>query len=104
NGHGHRYSPNGNGYAGANGDAAGYPAVNGNGYAHPNGDAAGYPAVNGNGYGAANGAPAVDGYARDDYVSSGDYPPAPRFALAGEADEAQQGYWPPEQPPRGNWP
>jgi hypothetical protein len=102
NGTGQGHPPNGNGYGAANGNAAGYLAANENGYGGQHGDA-GYP-VNGNGYGAPNGAPAANGYQQDDYVSGGDYPPDPGFAYAGEADEAQQGYWASEQPPRGNWP
>jgi hypothetical protein len=89
---------NGNGTQ--NGNGAAY-AANGNGYAQPT--------VNGNGYPSANGQAPVNGYPRDGYAtgqSTGpmgtEYQPAPGYAPAGQADQAQQGYWESEQP-HGNW-
>ena len=110
---GNGYSPaNGTSYSAANGN--GYSPVNGNGYPAANGyspaNEGGRPAANGNGYPVANGASTANNYQRDGYVSgqqtgplAADYLPTPGFAPAGQRDPGQQGYWEPEQQPRGNW-
>ena len=53
----------------------------------------------------------ANGYAHEGYPSGqptgplpADYPPAPGYDPAGQTDQATQGYWDQEQPPRGNWP